>query len=262
MKRITVVKKNNIDIPSEVEETFKKNGFLLNYKINKSTELILSLGGDGTILKSVQLIKDFNIPILGLNFGRLGFLTSDFKHDLEIVILQLKNDNYRLENRCLLNISAYNKKQLLFEEIALNEVVIRSEHIYKLTELEVSLDNILVSKYIADGVIIATPTGSTAYSLSSGGPILEPDMKAFILTPICPHSLNQRPLIFNNNKKATVKTLRKDNLFVSIDGHLNHNITHTAYINIKKAKYSIKIVRFPNENFYEILREKLSWGNK
>jgi NAD+ kinase len=262
MKNITIIKRDDLIDINKVENKLKEKGINIYKNLSKKTDLLLALGGDGTMLKGIQSIFDKNIPILGLNFGRLGFLTTEISNNIDEIIENIINNNYKIEERNILEITGKKDKKIIFHNIALNEVVVRSEYVYRLTELELYLDECFISKYLADGIIISTTTGSTAYSMSAGGPIVEPDIPVHLITPICPHSLRQRPLIFKNNKKAIIKALSKDNLIVSIDGQINLNIESTTNIEIKKGKDTIKIIRFPNEKFYEVLRTKLFWGNK
>jgi NAD+ kinase len=264
MKNILIVRKKNIDSSKDkyIEEMLLKANFNIVDSLSETTDLILSLGGDGTILKSIQIAKDWAIPILGLNFGRLGFLASELSSEIETVINNLRENNFLIENRAMVDVSFKIDSKKLVTYTALNEVAVRSSIISRLTKLEVYIDDEFVSKYSADGIMISTPTGSTAYSLSAGGPLVEPNLNINILTPICPHSLNQRPLVFDNTKRTMIKPLDENKVLISLDGQSNYILEQGTIITINKSKNSANLVRFPGETFFHLLREKLAWGTK
>jgi len=262
MKNISIIKKEGIKDVSSVESVFIKHGFNISYDITDNTDLLLSLGGDGTLLRAVHMVAGKKIPILGFNFGRLGFLTSEAHKEIDKVITYLKNKKFYIEERTMLYTVGYSENKEIFSEIAMNEIVIRSSQIGRLANFEIRLDDNFVSECGADGIMVATPTGSTAYSLSAGGPIVEPEMDLHILTPICPHSLTQRPLIYNSGKVATIKLSHPDSILVSIDGQIEYKMPEHSEIKIFKSKEKAKLIRFHEEGFYNVIREKLYWGKK
>jgi len=262
MKHLTIIKKQGLKETDQIEEALLNRNFTISDVVSDKTDILLSLGGDGTILSSIQLIHDKDIPILGLNFGHLGFLTSELSSELDQLIDLISQEEYYLEKRNMLSVSWINNNNETQNKIALNEVVVRSLNVARITELEVLINNEFVSKYNADGVMISTPTGSTAYSLSAGGPLVEPELPVHILTPICPHSLSQRPLIFDNKKTTTINILKDDHALISLDGQSNDSISKHKSITITKSKKPIKIIRFQDETFYRLIRKKLYWGKE
>lgn len=225
----------------------------------KHSDLILALGGDGTMLVTARAVAEHKTPILGINLGGLGFMTQIPAADIENALSRIKNKDFKIEERMVLQASfAHNNHWY-----ALNEVGIEKGGISRLINLHISNKNEFVGSFSADGLIIATPTGSTAYSMSAGGPIVNPKMQAIILSPICPQSLAVRPIIFPADEiiKIKVEPLQKEAI-LTVDGQITHPIKSGDEIVICKAGHTVNLITFPEKSFFEILRQKLNWGVK
>ena len=229
--------------------------------LNSSADFLFCVGGDGSMLKAISFLKRNQIPILGINIGRLGFLTGIQKEKLNKGINSLKSKNYSLVKRDLLTIKINGKVNLEFP-CALNEITVSRKNTASLISIETSIDKIKLSKYWADGLIIATPTGSTGYNLSSGGPIMLPETPSILITPIAAHNLNVRPLVIPNESIIELEVDGQgagSEHFLSLDSKLI-SIPYKTKIIISKASFSVKTVQFQKNEFYNDLSEKLFWG--
>ncbi len=229
--------------------------------VAKGIDYFISIGGDGTLLQSIIYVKDTNIPIIGINVGRLGFLTSFQKKAIKEGMGNIYNKDYNIIKRSLFQIKAPSSIQPLMKfPYALNEVAFNREHTTSLISIHIELNNKFLTTYWADGLIIATATGSTGYSLSSGGPILSPETKGIVLTPISPHNLNVRPLVIpeETELKIIIKGNAKKYSF-SMDSRI-FSIENNKEFIIKKAPFVISTIEFKNEDFYKKLKGKLLWG--
>ncbi len=235
-------------------ETFENNQELRN-----GVDYLFSIGGDGTLLKTISLIKDSEIPILGFNTGRLGFLSSISKDEISEAITNILDKRFIIERRSLIKIET---PPNLFGEnnFALNEITVHKRDSSSMIHIHAYINNVFLNTYWADGLIISTPTGSTAYSLSCGGPILTPDSANFIITPIAIHNLTVRPIVVPDNVTIKLKIEgRIDNYLVTLDS--NNVVTSSSIeLEIKKENFQIKLVNFPNKPFFSTIREKLMWG--
>ncbi len=228
-------------------------------KLEGHIDFVISIGGDGTILDTITSIGDSNIPIVGINTGRLGFLANNAKEDVEIVLKQLIEGNYRLENRSLLSMQS-ESNAFGTDNFALNEVTIHKKDTASMLTLHTYVNGEFLNSYWADGLIISTPTGSTAYSLSCGGPILDPSSASFIINPIAPHNLTARPIIVPNDVEIKVKVEgRQEDVLVTLDSH-SKPIPITEEITLNKSEFSIHLVQFEYQNFFKTIRKKLLWG--
>ena len=233
----------------------------LHDDLNLSADFIFCIGGDGSMLKAVSFLKQNQIPILGINIGRIGFLTGIQKEKLEIGIDSLKSKNYSLVKRELLTLKFNSKVDLEFP-CALNEITVSRKNTASLISIETTIDKIKLSKYWADGLIIATPTGSTGYNLSCGGPIMLPETPSIVITPIAAHNLNVRPLVVPNESIIELKVDGQGTgteHFLSLDSKLI-SLPYKTKIIISKASFSVKTVQFQKNEFYNDLSEKLFWG--
>jgi NAD+ kinase len=228
-------------------------------ELAKQCDLLLSFGGDGTFLSTTRLAVKQLIPILGVNLGGLGYLAEVSPDELFDRTDALLRGDYMVENRLVLEAKINDGIQVYH---ALNEIAIDKAGYPRTIQLKTSIDGKYLNTYTADGLIVATPTGSTAYSLSTGGPILEPTMDAIILTPICPHTLANRPIVVQDDKIIEVEvTPDKAAVMVTFDGQEGTRQPSGVKVTIKKAKYPMQLVRFPGRYFYDVLREKLKWGD-
>lgn len=244
------LKLNNQEIISDFDARYK----------HKDYQLIFAVGGDGTFLYTARTFLPFDIPLVGINAGRLGFLMEIMPDKMESAVDKLLNGEINFAHRMMLNIKVRRKKKPIAEFFALNEVVISRGVMSRMVDIDVSVNNDHFSNYRADGVIVATATGSTAYNLSAGGPILTPTTEGFIITPICPHTLGVRPIIMDSNKELHLKVLTKDmEIDLTIDGQEKLCLKESDSITISKSKKSIQMYYFGDNNFYKTLREKLGW---
>lgn len=230
-------------------------------ELDNSFDFMFTVGGDGTILRAVTFLRDSNIPIVGINTGRLGFLATVKKEEITTSIELLLKKEYKVRQRSLLSISTTSGNESLNElNFALNEVSVSRKNTASMITIETYLDDEYLTSYWADGLIIATPTGSTGYSLSCGGPIITPQAKSFVLTPIAPHNLNARPLVIPDETNIKFKvTGREEKFFLSLDSRMI-TIESGAEIAVKKADFHLNMVEINQQTFIKTLREKLLWG--
>jgi len=223
-------------------------------------EFMLSLGGDGTMLSAVSLLHDSEIPVTGINLGRLGFLASINKDNIEPAIVSLLKKEYGIERRTLLSVKAEGSTLFNGNSFALNDISILKRGSSAMITVSVYLNGELLNAYWADGIIFATPTGSTAYSLSCGGPIILPGSGNFVITPISPHNLNVRPLVISDKDILTVEIdSRSDTFLLSCDSR-TIDLKSDVKLTISKAKFNINLIRLKDESFFSTLRQKLLWG--
>lgn len=222
-------------------------------------DYLISLGGDGTMLETLAFVRKSGIPVLGVNTGRLGFLASVNKVDLKKAIKLFLKEKFTLDKRELIQLNDGNN---CFGEVsyALNEFTIHKKEGGAMINIDVYVDNVFLNSYFADGLIISTPTGSTAYSLSCGGPIIMPDSDNFIITPIAPHNLNVRPIVIPNNKEISFKVSgRGDTYNISLDS-VSTTIKANTEIKIKLADFKFNLINLEGQHFFTTLRNKLLWG--
>ena len=243
-------------IPTINAETFSSHT-----ELDDSFDFMFTIGGDGTILRAVTYIRDSNIPIVGINTGRLGFLATVKKEEINTAIEQLLQKKYIIHKRTLLSVTTTPKINGLSSlNFALNEVSVSRKNTASMITIETYLDQEYLTSYWADGLIIATPTGSTGYSLSCGGPILIPHAKSFILTPIAPHNLNARPLVIPDETKIKLMVSgREDKFFLSLDSRIT-TIDSKTQIFIEKSDFTLNIAEINQQTFIKTLRDKLLWG--
>lgn len=235
--------------------------FPANTALDNSFEMLISIGGDGTILRAAAFVRNSGVPLLGINAGRLGFLAKVQKENIDILLQYVIDQNYTTSERTLLGLTADPKNEA-FEELnfAMNEVTVSRKDTTSMITVETYLNNEYLNSYWADGLIISTPTGSTGYSLSCGGPILTPDVKSLVITPIAPHNLTARPLVIPDDTEITLRvTGREDQYLVSLDSRIS-SVKNESILKIKKTDYKIKMVEIPGETFLKTLRNKLLWG--
>ncbi len=229
----------------------------------KKVDLIISLGGDGTLLRAARLAAPENIPVFGINLGGLGFLTQICIDDLERSLEKLYQGRYFLDERMMLNCAVKRKEEEIKKFTALNDVVIGKGAFARIICLSTYVNNDYVITYSADGLVVSTSTGSTAYSLSAGGPIVNPNINSIILTPICPHTLSARPLIIGEKDRVKI-TLEsnEEKVMVTIDGQEGFVLQPKDEVIIKKSGHKARLITFKDKSFYTILREKLKWSGQ
>lgn len=242
-----------MDLSATVDE------FSSHQDFHSDIDLTMSIGGDGTFIKSVGFIRDSGVPILGINTGRLGFLANISKDQIQLTMEQVKAKNYDFQKRSLLRIQTEDN---IFGEdnFALNELTLQKKDTASMITVHASLDNKYLNSYWADGLIVSTPTGSTAYNLSCGGPIITPGCQVHILTPIAPHNLNVRPVVVPDHMPIKLKIEGRDRkCLISLDG-VSKNIRQDEEIIVTKAEFMINVVKFESNNFLDTIRNKMMWG--
>ena len=247
-------------IYSSVKFAGKYSTFASADDLDDSIDSMISLGGDGTLLDTVTLVKDKGIPVLGINYGRLGFLANIGKEDLHLAIKALVERTYVLDKRSLIHLES--NVMPLFDNIpyALNEFSIQKKDSSSMIKIHAYLNGEFLNTYWADGLIVATPTGSTGYSLSCNGPVVFPDCNSFVITPIAPHNLNIRPIIVPDNTIVSFDVEgRTDSYICTLDSR-RQVVPKEAQLAIKKESFQISLIRLNEDNFLQTLRNKLSWG--
>ena len=243
------------DISFETEPTL----FHSSQDLNDTFECMISLGGDGTLLDTVTMVRNQDIPLLGINFGRLGFLASIGREELETVVASLKNRTFVEDERTLIHLDS---NMPLFGETpyALNEFAIHKLDTSSMIKIHAYLNGEFLNSYWADGLIVATPTGSTGYSLSCNGPIVFPDSGSFVITPVAPHNLNVRPIVVPDDNIISFEIEgRADSFLCTLDSR-KEIVQKTIQLAVKKEKFTVSLIRLNENNFLQTLRNKLSWG--
>jgi len=226
-------------------------------------ELIIVLGGDGTMLSVARQVWDRDIPILGVNLGGLGFLTEVGLEELHDILERVLQGDFKTDERDVLNATVIRKGEKVTEFVVLNDAVINKGALARIIDLEISINSEYLTTFQSDGLIISTPTGSTAYNLSAGGPIVYPSLHNLIITPICPHTLTNRPIVIPDDVevRAVLKS-RQEEVILTLDGQLGFPLEFEDIVSVRKADGRILLVKSPRRNYFELLREKLKWGKR
>jgi NAD+ kinase len=223
-------------------------------------DAVAVFGGDGTFLYAARMVASHGVPILGINLGSLGFLTEVKLERMREAFKDLLDGNYELEDRMLLDVEVLKNGDRSYRYLALNDAVINKGALARIIELEVSVDSQLVTMTRADGIIISTPTGSTGYSLSAGGPILHPTLEALIITPICPHTLTNRPVVVPDSAVVGVCLRHGKDVMLTVDGQVGMPLEQGDCLRIGKAGHAMRLIQIEASPFFKLLREKLKWG--
>jgi NAD+ kinase len=261
---------NNVSmvIESEFLEMLHEKGlitkdymtFTAQEGLDSSYDMLISIGGDGTILRAITLVGDSGVPILGINAGRLGFLATVQKDHIESFLKFILEKRYKTSERTLICLHTDPPIEELAINFALNEISVSRKETTSMITIETHLNDELLTSYWADGLIVATPTGSTGYSLSCGGPILMPAVSSFAITPIAPHNLNARPLVIPDDTVITMKVSGRENQYlVSLDSR-TITVPNDSVLTVRKNPFKVKMVEIPDETFLKTLRSKLLWG--
>jgi len=226
-------------------------------------EMILVLGGDGTLLSVARLVGDQGVPILGVNLGGLGFLTEITLQELYRVLERVVQGDFVTDERVVLNATVIRKGERMAEFIVLNDAVINKGALARIIDIETTINGEYLTTFKSDGLIISTPTGSTAYNLSAGGPIVYPSLHCIILTPICPHTLTNRPIMIPDDVeiRAALKTKQQE-VILTLDGQQGFPLEVEDVVEVKKAEGRILLIKSPYRHYFEVLREKLKWGER
>lgn len=229
----------------------------------KSPEFVVVLGGDGTMLAAARAVAQAGIPIIGVNLGSLGFLTEAPVDELYPTLEALVEGRCRVETRSMLHCHLMRGGERLAHYDAMNDVVVSKSAIARMIEFDVTVDGLRVAAYKADGLIVATPTGSTAYSLAAGGPVVAPDVEAFLVTPISPHALTHRPLVVKDTAEIGVLVNSvEEEAFLTVDGQVGMPIKDGDRLSCKHSKRHVRLLRMGDRNYFDVLRMKLKWGQR
>ena len=227
-----------------------------------SPEFVVVLGGDGTLLSAARAVATAGIPVLGVNLGSLGFLTEVPLSELYPTLEAIEQGRCSVESRSMVHCRLERRGQLIAEHRALNDVVVNKSAIARLANFDLSIDQVFVSNYKADGLIVSTPTGSTAYSLAAGGPILVPSVEAFVITPVSPHALTHRALVVRDSSEIVIENKSgEEEAFLSIDGQIGMPVRDGDLVRCCKSEHRVKLLRM-RKTFFEVLRTKLKWGQR
>lgn len=224
-------------------------------------DYLISIGGDGTILRAATFVRNYNLPIIGINAGRLGFLATIQEENIEKLLTRVVANDFSISKRTLVSLHAH-PENVDLEDInfALNEITVSRKDTTSMITIETYINNEYLNSYWADGLIISTPTGSTGYSLSCGGPVIMPTSNCFVITPIAPHNLTARPLIIPDDSELTLKIKgREEQYLVSLDSRIT-SVSNETTLTVKKSDFHISIIEFPEEGFLRTIRKKLLWG--
>ncbi|MBN1258516.1 NAD(+)/NADH kinase [Candidatus Peregrinibacteria bacterium] len=260
--RFLLKHKKEVSMEAEVAKILGIKKFKPFIPGRTAVDLVVVMGGDGTILRVLRKMKQFNTMVFGINLGHLGFLSEIPPAHIEKTLKKIFAGNYTLDRRPMLDVELARKGKIIHKTHAMNDAVISQGTLARLIDLRTRVNGRKLATYRADGLIIATPTGSTAYSLAAGGPIVYPTLPAFIITPICPHSFTQKPIVIPDWKKVEV-TVESDynKMTLTIDGQESVDLKYKDEVRFKKNGV-MNFVRLPSESYFNTLREKLHWGEK
>ena len=231
--------------------------------VQKKPDFVVVLGGDGTLLSTARNVARAGIPILGVNLGSLGFLTEIRKDEIATALEAVDAGRCELSQRAMLHCRVCRNGKCVANYDALNDVVMNQRAVARITDFEVKVNGIFVSQYRADGLIIATPTGSTAYSLAAGGPILSPEVPGFVITPVASHALTNRPLVVRDTAVIEVSlTVTREQAYLSVDGQQGEPLEEGDVVECRKSEFTVKLFKFPDRSFFHVLRTKLKWGER
>jgi NAD+ kinase len=231
--------------------------------IHKHSDVVIVLGGDGTFLGVSRILSGTDIPVVGINMGNLGFLTEVTRKEALQLVDIIANGSYEVENREMLSVKVIRKNKQFCSYDVLNDVVISRGIVSRVVDLSLEINDKQISTFKADGLILATPTGSTAYSLSAGGPIVFPALPLMIITPICPHTLTNRPLVVSNERVVRVRSLTDTTqVHLTLDGQISFDLMAGDVVEVTKSKKSVKFIRSPFRDYFSILKTKLMWGER
>jgi NAD+ kinase len=226
-------------------------------------DFVIVLGGDGTLLSTARCVAQADIPILGVNLGSLGFLTEVKQEEIEQALTEVDARRCEMSLRPMLRCQVVRQGKCVATHDALNEVVMNQSAVARITDFEVRVNGHFVANYKADGLIISTPTGSTAYSLAAGGPILSPEVLGFVITPVASHALTNRPLVVKDTAIIEAKILvTREQAFLTVDGQVGTPLVDDDVVICKKSEYKVKLFKFAGRSFFDVLRTKLKWGER
>lgn len=281
MKTIAIIarpeKEEAVALARELIEAFPEREFLLEQhvagplqrkassvaELADRAELVVVLGGDGTLIHAARVFRGKPVPVVGVNLGSLGFMTEVPVGEARETLAELLEGRLKVESRMKLTCRLFRDERLILEDEVLNDVVINKSALAKIAAHETWLDGAFVANYLADGVIFSSPTGSTAYSLSAGGPIVHPSVDCVVITPICPHALTQRSIVVPGDQLLKVQlTSHLQDVYLTVDGQVGHPLQRGDRIEVEKSPHRLLLVRNPRLDYFAILRQKLHWGER
>lgn len=259
-----IVKPNHLEAAETAQELsvwLGKRGLSAKQKDFETVDLAVVLGGDGTMISAARLLQNSDVPVLGINYGSLGYLTEFRIEELYESLETILSGVYELDKRVTLDVTLIRNRSVLSQNRVLNDVVINKAALARIINIEVWLDQLYVNDFRADGLIISTPTGSTAYNLSAGGPIVFPSMNAVVITPICPFTLSNRPIVIPDSAEIELR-LKTENeeVVLTLDGQIGFELTTQDVIKVAKSNTTLNLIKPPNRNYFDVLRNKLRWG--
>jgi len=269
IKIFKIIDENNVEIViyKEFLEFIRSANININdystfsypHEISNDIDLFVSIGGDGTFLETIPFVKGFSIPVIGINSGRLGFLADISRDDISTAFDNLFNKKYKIEERVLIELESDNK---IFRDFnyALNEFTIHKKDSSSMITIHTYVNDEYLNSYWCDGIIVSTPTGSTAYSLSVGGPIVLPNSENLIISPISPHNLTVRPLVLSDSNKISFRVEGRSEYFLASMDYRSETFDSSLTLTIKRANFKVKILKLENQSFFSTLRNKLMWG--
>jgi NAD+ kinase len=230
-------------------------------KFKGAVDLIVVLGGDGTMISTAPLIDERAVPVLGINYGNLGYLTEFRMEEMFAALEAILAGEYEIDSRVMLEVEHFRSGKRIESGRVLNDVVVNKAVLARMIEIEIRLNDLFVNSFRADGLIVSTPTGSTAYNLSAGGPIVYPSMNAVVLTPICPFTLTNRPIVVPDTDEINLRlTQMSEGVVLTLDGQFGYSMTAIDTVSIRKSETAFNLVQPPNRNYFDVLRDKLKWG--
>lgn len=264
-----LTKLRNLKLDIHLDQTlatlsFAEEELISREKIGQLSDLVMVVGGDGTLLDAARTLADHGNPLLGVNVGRLGFLVDVYPNEMSTRLESILGGDYQIESRSMLQGHIERDDEVLARGVALNDIVIHSDEAIRMIEFETCINGQLMNFQRADGMIVSTSTGSTAYALSGGGPILQPGINAVALVPICPHTLSSRPIVINSDSRITIclSPQSRTHARVAFDGHENIKIQPMDTVVIEPYPHKIRIIHPIDHDYYAILREKLRWSEQ
>ncbi len=237
---------------------------LTDEEIREKAELVVVLGGDGTLISVARLFSGKNVSVVGVNLGNLGFLTEITVEELYLRMEQCLAGESPISERMMLEVTLFRREKAIEKCNVLNDAVINKGALARIVDLETRVDGSFLTTYKADGLIVSTPTGSTGYSLSAGGPIIHPLMSCMVITPICPHTLTNRPIVVPSDSVVSIKATSSfdESVYLTLDGQVGFELREEDSITVRRAEMTTSLVSSPNRDYYEILRTKLKWGER
>ncbi|MBZ4644466.1 MAG: inorganic polyphosphate/ATP-NAD kinase [Deferribacteraceae bacterium] len=261
---INYLKSNNKNIILEkrAAEALDSKEFSDDSEIREEADLLVVLGGDGTLISAIRLLQDKDTPVMGINLGRLGFLTDTKLENAKATLDEVFSGNFSIEKRMKFDITVKKGDNTTFKTKVINDLVINKGALARIIDIDVSVDNLFMNTYRADGIIVSTPTGSTAYTLAAGGPIVYPTLNSIIVTPICPHALSHRPIVLHETSKLQIKVRNLDDkVFITCDGQEGKKMEANETVYVEKSNSSANLIVTKHHNYFTLLKEKLGWGS-